>query len=103
MHLKVYEMKIVVISSEDGLKFETPIVVEMFKQGLDIFHLRKPSFSEGLLEEYLCAIPEGFHCRIVLHSYHNLVKSYNVRGVHIEKRHKKHWFRTYFKTMYLKL
>lgn len=95
-------MKIVAISSGDGFKTEVPVVLEMFKNGLDILHLRKPNFSENLMEEYLNAIPDSYHDRIVLHAFHDLVKKYNVKGIHITKRHKKNWFKTWFKVLMLR-
>lgn len=96
-------MKIIAISSGEGYKSEVPIVVRMFKEGLDVLHLRKPNFSEHLMEEYLNAIPDRFHNRIVLHAFHDLVKKYDIKGIHITKRHKKSWFKTFIRTFILKL
>ena len=39
-------MKLVVISSTKGTYPETKIVTEMFDNGLETFHLRKPSFNK---------------------------------------------------------
>lgn len=96
-------MKIIAISSGEGYKGEIPIVVELFKAGLDVLHLRKPNFSEQLMEEYLNAIPDVYHDRIVLHSFHDLALRYNVKGIHVTKRHKKKRIKTFFKTLYLKI
>jgi thiamine-phosphate pyrophosphorylase len=87
-------MKIIVISAETGIKSETVHVVEMFKNGLDVFHVRKPGFSESLFEEYIQHIPEKYHPQLVIHSYHHLITKYNLKGIHITKRHKKRWFKT---------
>ena len=96
-------MKLVVISSEDGFRSEISVVVEMFRNGLNHFHVRKPNFSESMIVEYLEMIPEEFHKKIVLHSFHHLILKYEIQGVHITKRHKKKWLKTFFKIKYYKL
>jgi thiamine-phosphate pyrophosphorylase len=49
------------------------------------------------MEEYLDLIPENYHKRIMIHSFHELVYRYNLKGIHLTKRHKrkvvKYWFR----------
>lgn len=96
-------MKVVVISSKERFKSEIPHVCKMFDLGLETFHLRKPKFSEKRMEQYLQEIPKKFHSRIVIHSFHNLAKSFDLKGVHLTKRHKRNPFRTFRKLFWLKL
>lgn len=95
-------MKILAVTSGDNIKSEIPIVMEMFREGLDVLHLRKPNFSEHLVEEYLSLLPEIYHNRIVLHGYHDLAKKFNLKGIHITKRHKKTPLKTWWRIRLLK-
>ncbi len=49
------------------------------------------------MDEYISFIPEEFHNRIIIHSHHNLVFKFHLKGVHfttihIERKFKKWWF-----------
>ena len=59
------------------------------EQCIDILHVRKPSFSEREMRNYLlpyCAA--GLASRIVLHSHFSLAKEPGLRGVHINEHAK---------------
>ena len=88
-------MKIIIISSSERSDIEPGIVTQLFENGLDIFHLRKPKLSTGELSTYIKEIPKGFHNRIVIHSHHKLARKYNLMGVHITKGHRKNKLRTW--------
>ena len=75
-------MKIVVISTPHTLENEIKILVDLFRNGLDIFHLRKPDFSLKETQSYLHGIPENFHGRVILHDYHRLSDKYGLKGIH---------------------
>ena len=73
-------MQIIVISSKDKFRSEVSHVVKLFTEGLEVFHLRKPKFSLKRMEEYLDQIPEKYHNKIVIHSFHDLAKKYDLKG-----------------------
>lgn len=75
-------MKFILISSPKDLANEISIVKQLFKNGLEIFHLRKPDFSLEETKKFLDAIPSEFHNRIVLHGYRQLPFEYQVKGLH---------------------
>lgn len=89
-------MKIIVISSSDLSDSEHLIIAQLFENGLDILHLRKPKLSTKELSNFISKIPKGFHNRIVIHSHHKLARRFNLMGVHITKSHRKRKFRTWF-------
>lgn len=60
-------MKIVVISSSQNIPRETELITSLFENGLEIFHVHKPGFSEEELNIYLQTLPEKFRGRIFLH------------------------------------
>ena len=95
-------MKLIIISSPKKNTSEPEIVTQLFKNGLEIFHLRKPGFSQKELEEYLNLIPGEFFNRIVIHSYHKLAVKYNLRGIHLTRRHRRQKFKTWLKIKYVK-
>lgn len=90
-------MELLVISSSKNSATEPEIVTKMFEAGLRTFHLRKPKYSTRKLAEYIEKIPAHFHNRIVIHSHHNLLFKYNLKGVHFTAVHlmkdfQKWWF-----------
>lgn len=96
-------MKIIVISSSDTSDLEPSIVTQLFENGLDIFHLRKPKLSTRELRDYIKQIPKGYHSRIVIHSHHKLARKFNLMGVHITKSHKKRKIRTWLRLKLLRI
>ena len=96
-------MQIIVISSKDKFRSEVVQVTKMFEAGLEVFHLRKPKFSQKRMEEYIKEIPEKYHNRVVIHSFHDLAKKYLLKGIHLTKRHKKKRFAVAWRNFLLKL
>ena len=96
-------MEVIVISSKEKFKSEVTHVIGMFELGLDSFHLRKPKFSYKRMADYINEIPEKYHNRIVIHSYHTLAKKYNLKGIHYTKRHKKKKFKNSLRFLAQKL
>ncbi len=96
-------MHLIVISNESGILEEYIQVTKLFEEGLMYFHLRKPNFPKHLLEEYINNIPKEYHDRIIIHSHYDLCLKYNLKGIHLTKKHKKRPFQTWLKILYLKL
>lgn len=59
----------IVISHPAYLPNEADLIVWLFQNGLDRFHLRKPNSSKNDIEHLLNAIPEKYHDRISVHYY----------------------------------
>ena len=95
-------MKIIVLSKSKWFDGEEQIVTEMFKQGLQYFHLRKANLSKVDMVAYLNAIPEKYHNRIILHSKHNLARSFNVKGIHLTRKHQKKTFKNWWHMKWVK-
>lgn len=96
-------MKIIVISSSGESETEPAIVTQLFENGLEIFHLRKPRLSTKEMTRYIEAIPRAFHNRIVIHSHHKLARKFSLMGVHMTKSHKKKKFRTWYNMRLLRI
>ncbi|MBX2840585.1 MAG: thiamine phosphate synthase [Flammeovirgaceae bacterium] len=79
-------MKVIVISPPRPLPNELSWVKKLFHAGLEIFHVRKPDFSLRELEQYIQKIPVRFHPKIMLHSHHELIEKYDLRGIHYPEK-----------------
>lgn len=74
---------LIVISNPTAMPNEQAIIKQLFDEGLEIFHVRKKSYSENEMRTFIEQIPEKFYSRIVLHSHYHLAKEYNLKGIHV--------------------
>lgn len=83
-------MKLFVISDTKPNKNEKQIVYELFKNGLDYYHLRKRKWADSEIKQFIEYFPKKYRKRIVIHSNHELINKIEVGGIHINKnqRHK---------------
>jgi thiamine-phosphate pyrophosphorylase len=95
-------MEVLVITQPEFWDNENSIIEELFKQGLQILHVRKPDFSTDQLEKYIQSIPKRYHKRIVIHSHHELAMEMQLKGIHITENHRKNPFFLRIKLMYYK-
>lgn len=79
-------MELVVITPEKILDHEPIAINRMFAEGLEILHLRKPEATAHDLRKMLEKININYHNRIVLHDHFALTSSYNLKGVHLNRR-----------------
>jgi len=79
-------MKFIVITSPDFLPGEASLIEELFRNGVDTLHLRKPSASESDCASLIESIPQEWRCRIVVHDHHRLCQRYGLQGVHLNSR-----------------
>ncbi len=76
-------MKIIIISPEEIIKNETNTVNDLFRHGLQRFHLRKPEFDTGDYRRYIKAIEPLYHPRIVLNGSFELYNEFDLGGIHL--------------------
>lgn len=96
-------MNIIVISPSKTPDNETRIVTELFEHGLQTFHLRKPSMTTKEMRQYIESIPAHFHNRIVIHSHHQLLKLFPLKGIHLTRQHLKRKFYSALRVRFLKM
>jgi thiamine-phosphate pyrophosphorylase len=85
-------MKFIVITPSKNVEKEYIIINHMLKNGLPTLHLRKPGFSKEETINYIEHFPEDQQNKMVLHSYHNIMLDYDLKGLHLSRRHKKKQF-----------
>jgi thiamine-phosphate pyrophosphorylase len=84
-------VKLLVISSETHEMNEVLSVEQMFRAGLERYHLRKPQWSMEELRTYIERIPVEFHSRVVLHDHYALLKEFHLLGAHYNQRNTDTW------------
>jgi len=77
---------IIVLTSEQVLTQEADKINQLFNHGLEILHLRKPSFDIEDYRNLLRKIDKKYYRRIMLHQYHELCEEFTLRGVHLQEQ-----------------
>lgn len=72
----------IIISNPIAVANEIKTVHALFENGLELFHIRKPEFSEEEMKAFVTAIGLEFRNRLVLHSYHHLAKEFGINRIH---------------------
>lgn len=75
-------MKLMVISSPVAITGEATITNSLFAAGLELLHLRKPSYSKKELIDLALQIDPPFRDRLVLHSHHMIASNLGIRRLH---------------------
>jgi len=96
-------MRLIVISRSKNSPDDAKIIRELMENGMERFHLRKPSMDTKDMRTLLEAIPEVFRDRIVVHSHHKLATEYKLGGIHLTSIHRKRKFSTWRRVRRLKI
>lgn len=72
----------IIITPEILVHKEIDIINELFKEGLDVLHVRKPGISQDELSIYLQSIDERYRSQICLHQWHSLAESFGINRFH---------------------
>lgn len=76
---------ILVITPELIVPNETEVINQMFQEGLDLLHIRKPWISRNEMIEFITQIDETFHSQLVLHTHYDLGKEYGISRFHFRE------------------
>lgn len=80
-------MKILIITHPNEVANEGEKITQLFREGLEILHLRKPDWDLEKYEELLKKIPPQYYRRVVIHSHYKLVEKYNLKGIHLKSEY----------------
>ncbi|MGV6860372.1 MAG: thiamine phosphate synthase [Putridiphycobacter sp.] len=58
----------------------------LLDDSVDYFHLRKPSFDEIQMREFIQSIHADFHYKIVLHSHYHLLSEFELAGINLNSK-----------------
>ncbi|PTT40460.1 thiamine phosphate synthase [Chryseobacterium sp. HMWF028] len=76
---------ILIITPELIVPNETNLINQMFQEGLDLFHIRKPWLSRNEMIEFITQIDKTFHSQLVLHTHYDLGKEFNISRLHFRE------------------
>lgn len=96
-------MNVIVLTSSENNSAETARLIELFENGLETLHVRKPKQSTAEIEELITAIPKRFRGRIVLHGHYRLALKHKLKGVHLIRRHRSNSLKNRWRRFWLKL
>lgn len=77
---------IILIAPEKDVPNEIEILHQLFNAGLQYYHLRKPFKDLDQHTSYLNKVESQYHNRIVIHYYHKLTNSFNLKGIHFQEQ-----------------
>ncbi|KZS39890.1 hypothetical protein AWE51_09605 [Aquimarina aggregata] len=77
---------LIVLTSEKPLTNEAEQINNLFKAGLEILHLRKPTFTIDGYRALLDQIDAKYHNKIMIHQFPELTIDYNLRGIHLQEQ-----------------
>lgn len=77
---------IVLIAPENDITNEITILNQLFQEGLEYYHLRKPNKDYKAHCDYLNAIDSKYHNKIMVHYHHELVNEFNLKGIHFQEQ-----------------
>ena len=80
-------MKWIVITSPDFISGEAIFIDNLFLQGLDLLHIRKPDAPLEAYKRFLLQIPKQWYSRIVLHEHFALAEEFGLHGIHLNRRY----------------
>lgn len=78
-------MKIIIISNPENFSGESELVNQLFNNGLEYFHVRKPSFSNEECENYINIISKEFHSKLIVHYHFLMREKFKIKGLHFNE------------------
>jgi thiamine-phosphate pyrophosphorylase len=75
-----------VISNPIAITNEIKLIHSLFEEGLDLFHIRKPDYSQIEMISLLAQIDSEFHPQLVLHSHHHLIEEFQINRIHFPEK-----------------
>src|SRR5690606_41035327 len=77
---------LVVITNDTVIPDEAFHLNQLFDEGLEVLHFRKPGILKKDYKDLLHQIDTTHHPKIMLHQHHGLVEEFNVRGIHLQEQ-----------------
>ena len=76
-------MQLIIITPETTMVNETGIINQLFLNGMQRLHLRKPSFTLPDYADYIRSVHVCYHSRIVVHGCYGLFSALGLGGIHL--------------------
>lgn len=82
---------LVVISNSTLISGEATLVNELFRLGLEVYHIRKYEASVEEIRALIEAVDEGYRDRLVLSHHHALGRELGLKRFHFSERDRRTW------------
>lgn len=82
-------MELLVISSPRQVNNEANIINQLFKSGLQYFHIRKPEDSMEQVRTLISGIDPEFYSRLSIHQHHGLADEFKIKRLHFTESEQK--------------
>ncbi|MBR6285556.1 MAG: thiamine phosphate synthase [Bacteroidaceae bacterium] len=78
-------MKLILLTTPRFFVEEDKIITDLFEEGLDMLHLRKPGEEPIYAERLLKLIPKQYNKHIITHQHFYLKEEFQLMGIHLSK------------------
>ena len=75
----------IVITNPFSIENEFQILHQLFEEGLELLHVRKPTYSEKEMRSFLSHIEDKFYSKLVLHEQHHLHYEFKINNMHLKE------------------
>jgi thiamine-phosphate pyrophosphorylase len=82
-------MQLYLISYDQFFKGEEDLISDLLYKYKFTFHLRKPGATLSDYSAFLLKIPQNLHHKIMLHDAFELIKDFEVKGLHFSSKNKR--------------
>ncbi|RZJ51388.1 MAG: thiamine phosphate synthase [Chryseobacterium sp.] len=79
----------IVISNPIAIANEINLIHSLLEEGLELFHVRKPDYSEIEITKFLDQIKTEFRSNLVLHNHHHIAEDFGIDRIHFSENSRK--------------
>lgn len=76
----------IVISNPIAIANEINTIHALFEEGMELFHVRKPNYSETEIKDFVAAIGLEYGQKLVLHSHYYLAEDLGMNRIHFKEK-----------------
>ncbi|GEC71798.1 thiamine-phosphate pyrophosphorylase [Flavobacterium flevense] len=76
----------IVISNPIAIANEINTIHALFEEGMELFHVRKPNYSETEIKDFVATIGLEYSQKLVLHSHHHLAEDLGINRIHFTEK-----------------
>lgn len=81
-------MQPIILSNPVSLPNEINRINQLFDDGLELLHLRKPAYTEQEYRSLIENIKSDFHKRLVLHQLHSIAEEFSIHRLHFSEQNR---------------
>lgn len=79
---------LIVLTSDQEVEHEISLIHQLFKEGLEILHIRKSDYSKDDVRQFIQQIDPEYHSKLVVHKHHELCTEFTLKGIHLKEQYR---------------